>query len=147
MQVKLLWGRMTGRSSCPISGVLDIVGDKWTLLILRDMMFGGKSRYLEFQRSPEGIATNILSARLSMLEDFGLVRKTPDPADGRRQIYLLTERGISLAPILVEMTLWGESNLPDVHKINGLQDRLKAGRDDALGELAEQLRRKAGLSD
>ncbi len=133
---------MAPRSPCPIHGLLEIVGDRWTLLILRDLMFRGKNRYSEFQASSEGIATNILSVRLSMLETEGIVRKLPDPKDGRRQIYRLTERGISLAPVLVEMTVWGENNLPDTNIVPGLQEQLKTDRDGALDRLMQDLRRQ-----
>ena len=138
---------MAPRSPCPINGLLEIVGDRWTLLILRDMMFGGKRRYTEFQASPEGIATNILSARLSMLEDEGLIRKMPDPEDGRRQIYHLTDRGISLVPVLVEMTVWGEINLPGAKIIPGLQNTLREDREGALSKLMHELRRAAVQRD
>ena len=131
---------MTSRSSCPISSSLDIFGDKWTLLILRDMMFAGKSRFREFQASAEGVATNILSARLSMLESRGLIFKRADPADGRAQLYFLTELGISLVPVMVELTLWGQNNLPGVDTIPGIKERLSKDREGALRALQDQLR-------
>ncbi len=137
---------MARRSSCPINGLLEIVGDRWTLLILRDLMFAGKTRYGDFRDSPEGIATNILSTRLAMLEDEGLIRKHPDPDDKRRHVYLLTERGISLAPVLVEMTVWGESNVPDAHVIPGLQDKLKDDRDGAIAALMDDIRRRSNAT-
>ena len=94
------------RSLCPINLVLEAVGDNWSLLILRDLMFRGHSSYQAFLRSEEGIATNILADRLQRLEQNGLISKGPDPADARKFIYALTEKGADMAPLLVEMTLF-----------------------------------------
>ncbi len=94
------------RSLCPINLVLEAVGDNWSLLIVRDLMFRGHSSYQAFLRSEEGIATNILADRLQRLEQNGLISKAPDPADARKFIYALTEKGADLAPLLVEMTLF-----------------------------------------
>ncbi len=94
------------RSSCPISSALDTIGDKWSLLILRDLMFTEKRTYGEFQASEEGIATNILAARLVTLEANGIISKSTDPANGRRSIYRLTEKGIDLLPVVVELNHW-----------------------------------------
>lgn len=94
------------RSDCPISRALDTVGDKWSLLILRDLMFTDKRSYGEFQASAEHIATNILAARLATLESNGIIIKTPDPEHGRRSIYRLTEKGIELLPVIVELNHW-----------------------------------------
>lgn len=96
----------THRSLCPINLVLEAVGDNWSLLILRDLMFRGHSSYQAFLRSEEGIATNILADRLARLEQNGLISKASDPADARKFIYALTEKGADLAPLLVEMTLF-----------------------------------------
>lgn len=89
-----------------------MLGDRWSLLILRDIMLSGARSFKEFLRSPEGIATNILSERLRRLESFGILRSEPDPADGRKRIYLLTEKGIDLAPVLTEMVLWAAAHEP-----------------------------------
>ena len=94
------------RSLCPINLVLEVVGDSWSLLIVRDLMFRGHSSYQAFLRSEEGIATNILADRLLRLEQNGLISKAQDPADARKFIYALTEKGADLAPLLVEMTLF-----------------------------------------
>lgn len=94
------------RSGCPINVLFEILHDAWSLLIVRDMMFRGRRTYNEFLGAGEGIATNILSERLQRLEAFGFIDKRRDDADGRRFIYCLTEKGIDLAPMLVEMILW-----------------------------------------
>jgi DNA-binding HxlR family transcriptional regulator len=102
------------RSVCPISAVLDIVGDKWTLLVVRDLLFFGKKRYGELVESPEGIATNILAARLHRLEDAGLVVKTPYQKNPVRHEYAVTAKGRDLKPILTAMIAWSHAHVPGV---------------------------------
>ena len=105
--------RVTGRpkskrrSGCPVSISLEIFGDKWSLLIVRDMMVGGKRTYKEFLGSGEGIATNILSDRLRGLQEAGIVSAVAESYDRRRVRYRLTEKGIDLAPVLLELLVWG----------------------------------------
>lgn len=94
------------RSGCPISIALELFGDPWSLLIVRDLMFKGIDTFGGFQQAGEGIATNILSDRLERLEQTGILTKARDRADGRRFVYRLTEKGIALAPVLVELVLW-----------------------------------------
>ena len=94
------------RSDCPISYALDLFGDKWTLLIIRDMLFKQKRRYGQFAESEEKISTNILADRLARLEVEGLVTKEADPQNGRQFVYALTPKALDLAPMLIEMILW-----------------------------------------
>jgi DNA-binding HxlR family transcriptional regulator len=94
------------RSGCPLNASVEILGDRWSLLIIRDMMLRGFRSYKEFLESFEGIATNILADRLRRLEAHGIITSERDPADGRKLIYLLTAKGIDLAPVLTEMVLW-----------------------------------------
>jgi DNA-binding HxlR family transcriptional regulator len=94
------------RSGCPLNASVEMLGDRWSLLIIRDMMVGGSRTYKEFLSSDEKIATNILANRLRKLISNGIITTEPDPSDGRKQIYLLTEKGIDLAPVLTEMVLW-----------------------------------------
>lgn len=94
------------RSDCPISYALDLFGDKWTLLIIRDMLFKQKRRYGQFVESEEKISTNILADRLARLEMEGLVTKEADPENGRQVVYALTPKALDLAPMLIEMILW-----------------------------------------
>jgi DNA-binding HxlR family transcriptional regulator len=89
---------------------VEILGDRWSLLIIRDMMLVGSRTYKEFMDSYEGIATNILADRLRKLEAHGIINTERDPADGRRLIYLLTAKGINLAPVLTEMVLWAAAH-------------------------------------
>lgn len=95
------------RSGCPVSISLEIFGDRWSLLIIRDIMVRGYRTFREFQRSGEGIATNILSDRLQKLEAAGIVAREPAAGDGRSTHYRLTEKGIALAPVLLELLIWG----------------------------------------
>lgn len=98
------------RSGCPISIALELLGDSWSLLIVRDLMFKGRHTFNEFLAGGEGIATNILSDRLRRLEAAGIVEKHADPADGRRSLYRLTRKGIDLAPVLVELVVWSAAH-------------------------------------
>jgi DNA-binding HxlR family transcriptional regulator len=104
MQVKKAVPRR--RSGCPLNASVEMLGDRWSLLILRDMMLRGYSTFNEFLHSDEKIATNILTDRLRRLESYGIVSTQRDPADGRKIIYTLTAKGIDLAPVLAEMVLW-----------------------------------------
>ena len=94
------------RSDCPINFALEIFGDKWTFLIVRDLMFKGKHYYGEFLQMEERIATNILADRLILLEASGIVTKTVDKQHGSKQVYRLTPKGIDLLPALTEIILW-----------------------------------------
>lgn len=94
------------RSSCPIATSLDIFGDRWSLLIIRDLLFTDNRRFSDFARAGEAIATNVLADRLELLECEGLIFRRADPADGRKFVYNLTEKGFDLAPVIVEMVIW-----------------------------------------
>ncbi len=95
------------RSSCPISQTLEILGDRWTLLVIRDLMFFGKSQYKEFLSSPEKISTNILADRLKRLEQSGIITKTSYQDNPPRYAYHLTQKGQDLRPLIREVTTWG----------------------------------------
>ncbi len=117
------------RSRCPIASMLDVVGDKWTLVLVRDMLLMGKKTFKEFSSSEEGIAPGILSARLKLLEGRGVVTKRRLPGNQKENIYLLTERGIGLAPVIVEMIFWSDRNLRDSHDEMYLLSSLGMGED------------------
>lgn len=104
---------MNRRSTCPIACSLDLIGDKWTLLVLRDILFFKKTRFDEFLDSPEKISTNILTDRLHKLEAAGLITKAPYSNHRLRMAYSATEKGASLAPILKQLVEWGLKNLED----------------------------------
>jgi len=95
------------RSDCPIAYALDFVGDKWTLVVLRDLILGRKRYFQEFLSSNEKIASNILASRLKLLERSGLVTRARDPAHARRVIYAPTEKGLDLLPAILELVRWG----------------------------------------
>lgn len=99
------------RSGCPVASTLDIVGDKWSLLIVRDMLTQAKKTFKEFSSSPEGIAPGILSSRLKWLEENNLITKQKLPDNQKENVYLLTEKGIELAPVITEIILWSDKNL------------------------------------
>jgi DNA-binding HxlR family transcriptional regulator len=94
------------RSGCPLNASVEMLGDRWSLLILRDMMLRGFQSYKQFLDSYEGIATNILADRLKRLMAHGIITTREDPSDGRKLLYVLTDKGIDLAPVLAEMVLW-----------------------------------------
>jgi len=101
------------RSKCPIANALDIVGDRWTLVLMRDLMFRNLHEYKDFLESPEGIATNILSARLKSLTEAGITTSIPHPTNGTKKLYYLTGKGKTLMPLLIEITIWGAEQIPN----------------------------------
>ena len=100
-----------GRSTCPIANTLDLIGDKWTLLVVRDLLFLGKRLYGELMQAPEGIPSNILADRLKRLEDAGLLEKSPYQQNPVRHEYRLAPRGADMFPILKEMIRWGNKHV------------------------------------
>lgn len=110
---------------CPISLALELLGDPWTLLVIRDLMFKGRHTFAQLLDGGEGIASNILSERLARLETAGIVIKRADPSDGRRFIYRLDDKGVALAPVLVELVLWSAEH----ERTAAPEAELKAMRD------------------
>jgi DNA-binding HxlR family transcriptional regulator len=108
----------THDSTCPVAFALDLFGDRWTLLVVRDLMLRGDKTYGELLDGGEGIATNILADRLRTLEAAGIVTARPDPANGRRKIYSLTAKGLDLAPVVIEIVRWSglHDDRPDARK-------------------------------
>ena len=100
------------RSDCPVSSSLDIWGDKWSLLIIRDLMFAKECTYGDFLKAPEHIATNILASRLHTLEENKLIEKLEHPFSKSKVLYRLTRKGIDLLPIMIEINLWAEKYFP-----------------------------------
>ncbi len=103
------------RCNCPFTSALDILGDKWILVIIKQMLVEGKETFKDFTQSEEAIASNILSAKLKILEEVGIVLKTKRPDNKKTNLYLLTEKGIALTPILVELANWSDGHLRDLH--------------------------------
>ena len=115
------------RSGCPISSTLDVLGDKWSLLIIRDMLIKHKKTFKEISDSDERIAPSILSARLKLLVSYKLIFSTKVPENKKENIYLLTEKGIHLTPIIIEYSLWGNSNMREFNQIDRI-DGLKSNK-------------------
>ena len=99
------------RCNCPITSALDIVGDKWTLVIIKLMLLEGIKTFKDFSESDEAIASNILSSRLKMLEEYKMISKEKLPHNKKTNIYLLTEKGLGLTPTIVELMLWSDGNI------------------------------------
>lgn len=132
---------ITSRSDCPISYTLDFIGDKWTLLVLRDMMFAGKSAYGDFLQSDEKVATNILADRLNMLVANGFITKTASTENKTKFVYNLTEKGISLLPVVIELSIWGSKNNP-VAQNTELVTFLKKDKEKTIREFTKVLKKK-----
>jgi len=122
------------RSECPVSISLEVVGDRWSLLIVRDLMIRGFRTFKEFQKSGEGIATNILADRLRKLESGDIITAEKDSADRRRVSYRLTEKGIDLAPVLWELLVWGARH-PNPGAPCGLIETMTRNREHVLAEV------------
>jgi DNA-binding HxlR family transcriptional regulator len=119
------------RSECPLNASVEMLGDRWSLLIIRDMMLRGFRTYKEFMECYEGIATNMLADRLRKLVAYGIITAEPDPSDGRKQVCQLTTKGIDLAPVLTEMVLWAAA-----HEETGNQALVRQMREDKAKFLA-----------
>jgi DNA-binding HxlR family transcriptional regulator len=111
------------RSYCPINLSLEIFGDSWTLLVLRDMMFAGKRHFRELLQSDERISSNILADRLGRLVEQGLLSKSADPTHRQKAIYSLTEKAIALLPIIVQIGAWGSRWVPESKKLDAAARR------------------------
>ena len=121
------------RSGCPVSIALEVFGDRWSLLIVRDLMVRGFRTFKDFLGSGEGIASNILTDRLRKLERAGIITSEPEESDGRRFNYFLTEKGIDLAPVMLDLLIWGAR-----HELSGasctLLLRMEKNREEILAE-------------
>lgn len=132
------------RSNCPVSCALDLVGDKWTLVIMRDMLMFGKETFKDFSESGEGIATNILSSRLKMLEEKKVITKHKSKVNKRVNIYRLTEKGIALLPVIIELVQWSRNNVLEFQpkmNINGI-DTLMENKTHVIETMQASLRKK-----
>lgn len=119
------------RSGCPLATTLDVIGDKWSLLLVRDMLLFEKTTFTEFSSSPEGISPGMLSTRLKWLETNGLLTKWKLPNNHKENVYLLTDRGIALAPVVAEVIRWGDRTLRERHAEMYPMDALGFAQDAA----------------
>ena len=133
------------RSSCPCTSALDIVGDKWTLVIIKDMILLNKRTFKDFSESDEAIATNILSSRLKMLLEYEIIRKEKLPDNKQKNIYILTQKGLNLTPVIIDLMIWSDGNLRENHStlISTVQlDSVKNDKDGFISMLIENYKKK-----
>jgi DNA-binding HxlR family transcriptional regulator len=129
------------RSLCPINLALEIFGDKWSLLIVRDLMFAGKRHYRELLQSEEGISSNILAERLCKLVEAGILTKEEDPSHKQKAIYSLTPMGVDLLPVLANIGIWGRKYLPVTKESSANAAALEKGGPALWKEMRSALRR------
>jgi DNA-binding HxlR family transcriptional regulator len=129
------------RSGCPINLSVEVLGDKWSLVIIRDMMFGNRRHFRELLNgSEEGIASNILSDRLHRLTEHGLVSRAPDPSHKQKVIYSLTEPAIQLVPVMAHLGAWGRRHLPVTRELAVRAELLERGGPELWEQLMDELR-------
>jgi DNA-binding HxlR family transcriptional regulator len=133
--------KLKRRSGCPVSISLEVFGDRWSLLIIRDLMVRGFRSFKQFQTSGEGIATNILADRLRRLQAAGIIMAEPEEADGRRLNYRLTEKGIDLAPVLLELLIWGARH-EETSAPCALIEEMAQNREAVLAEVRRRWRER-----
>lgn len=134
------------RSRCPIAYSLDVLGDRWTLLILRDLAFKNRRYFQDFLGASERISSNILADRLRRLERWKLIERHADPADGRRIRYFLTDDGLDLIPILIEITIWGSKRHPDPTVPVERAEQMSLDRDAVVRSYQERIRQEREAS-
>ncbi|MGO4724951.1 MULTISPECIES: winged helix-turn-helix transcriptional regulator [unclassified Inquilinus] len=129
------------RSGCPINLTLEALGDRWSLLVIRDMMFGGRRHFRELlTRSEEGIASNILADRLKRLTESGFLTRADDASHKQKAIYSLTEKAIQLVPLLAHMGAWGRRHTPATPELSIRAQLLEEGGPDLWAEFMDELR-------
>ena len=129
------------RSGCPINLAVEVLGDKWSLVVIRDMMFGNRRHFRELlHHSDEGIASNILASRLQRLTELGLVSRAPDPSHKQKVIYSLTEPAIQLVPVVAQLGAWGRRHLPATRALAVRAELLERGGPELWEEFMSELR-------
>jgi DNA-binding HxlR family transcriptional regulator len=139
--------RTDRKSACPINFGLEIFGDPWSLLILRDIALFGKNTFKEFLASEERITTSVLTDRLVRLEKRGIVRREPHPTDRRSSAYVLTEKGLALIPVLLDLMEWGTTHDPASagHRKEEFLNKLREERGPLIHEMKERVRRGGAI--
>ncbi len=128
------------RCKCPITSALDIIGDKWSLVIIKQMLFEGKNTFKDFTESTEAIATNILSTRLKMLEQFEIINKQKLPTNKKANIYTLSPKGLTLIPVIMELTFWSKQEVIAFNPGMNLDEKLdwaEANKEEAFEQIKE----------
>ena len=128
------------RSDCPVSSSLDVWGDKWSLLIIRDLMFAKECTYGDFLKAPEGIATNILASRLQALEENEIIEKLDHPESKAKVLYRLTRKGIDLLPVMIEINLWAEKYFPIPADRKAMLREVKKDKTAFIKSMTKELR-------
>jgi len=137
------------RCNCPITSAIDILGDKWTLVIIKQMLTENKQTFKDFTESEEAIATNILSSRLKMLEEFKILTKEKLPNNKKTNVYRLTEKGISLTPVILELAIWSDANLREFHPAitsDNQIEALKKNKDEFILNIQDNYKMKTGYN-
>ena len=138
------------RCDCPITSALDILGDKWILVIVKQMLLEGKQTFKEFTESNEAIASNILSTKLKLMEEVHLISKSKLPNNKKTNLYHLTDKGLSLAPVIVELALWSDENLralnPSMQKGEELE-LMRSNREAFIKTLKQNYKEKFTNAD
>lgn len=127
------------RSNCPINLSLEVIGDRWTLLILRDMMFAGKRHFREFLQSDESVSSRTLADRLQTLQVEGIVTRHDDPDHKLKAVYRLTQAGIDLLPVLVNLGVWGNRHRAADPELGAVAEALAAGGPEAIARVTRRL--------
>ncbi|MCI9845774.1 winged helix-turn-helix transcriptional regulator [Flavobacterium pectinovorum] len=127
------------RSECPLSCSLDVFGDKWSLLIIRDLLFFKKGTYNDFLKSEEGIATNILASRLKALEENGIIEKSAHPESKAKNLYRLSKKGIDLLPIIMEIYIWSDKYFNMPQEIKEIIKEAKNDKDKFVKQIIKEL--------
>lgn len=133
------------RCDCPITSAIDVLGDKWMLIIIKQMLIEGIETFKEFTESDEGISTSILTLKLKCLEQFELIARKSHPTNKKTKLYHLTERGLSLAPVIVELAIWSDQNLRTFNPIMRQSDELdsmKANKEAFIKYLQKSYKEK-----
>ncbi|UAM97238.1 helix-turn-helix transcriptional regulator [Polaribacter litorisediminis] len=121
------------RCNCPFTSALDILGDKWMLVIIKQMLIENKETFKDFTESDEGIATNILATKLKQLEEFVLITKSKLPTNKKSVYYHLTEKALELTPLIIELGIWSDKHLREVHPTMGNNESVEFLRNDKAG--------------
>jgi DNA-binding HxlR family transcriptional regulator len=133
--------KMSGKekSNCPINLSLEVIGDRWTLLIIRDMLFAGKKHFREFLQSDEGVSSRTLADRLQTLQAEGIVTRHEDPGHKLKAVYRLTQAGIDLLPVLVNLGVWGNRYRAADPELGAVAEELAAGGPEAIALMTRRL--------
>lgn len=121
------------RCDCPITSAIDILGDKWMLIIIKQMLIEEMETFKDFTESDEAISTSILSSKLKCLEQYGLIERKNHPINKKTKLYHLTEKGLSLTPVIVDLAIWSDANLRDFNPIMRKSDELELMKNDREG--------------